>query len=69
MKSLVASAALGIVSVASVLVLIVVHEVLAAMANGPERFAVARRWLSVAIAILVAVLAVVIIARFYYLRT
>ncbi len=69
MKSLVASAALGIASVASVLLLIVVHEVLAAIANGPDRFSVARRWLSVAIAVLVTVLAVVIIARFYYLRT
>jgi hypothetical protein len=69
MKALVANAALGIVSVASVLVLIVVHEVLAAVANGADRFVVARRRLSVAIAILGAVLALVIIARFYYLRT
>jgi hypothetical protein len=67
-RSFVASAALGIVSVASVLVLIVVHEVLAAIANGPDRFMVARRWLSVAVAVLSVVLAIVIIARFYYLR-
>lgn len=69
MKSLVANAALGIASVASVLVLIVVHELLAVIAGGADRFAVARRWLTVVIAVLVAALALLIIARFYYLRT
>jgi hypothetical protein len=68
-KHLVASAALGIVSVASVLILIVAHEVLATMADGADRFVAARRWLTVAITILVAVLAILIVARFYYLRT
>lgn len=69
MKTLVANAALGIVMVAGVLLLIVLHEVLAAVANGPDRFGVARRRLSVAIAVLVVVLALLIAARFYYLRT
>ena len=69
MKSLVANAAIGIASVASVLILIVVHEVLATIANGPDRFIAARRLLGVVIAVLVAVLAVLIVARFYYLRT
>jgi hypothetical protein len=68
-KTLVANAALGIVSVASVLILIVIHEVLATIADGPGRFTVARRRLSLAIAVLVVVLAVLIVARFYYLRT
>jgi hypothetical protein len=68
-KSLVANAALGIVSVASVLVLIVIHELLAAIAGGPDRFVVARRWLTIVIGVLVAALALIIIARFYYLRT
>jgi hypothetical protein len=69
MKSLVASAALGIASVASVLILIVVHECLAAMANGPDKFVAIRRWLTVIITVLVGVLAILIVARFYYLRT
>lgn len=69
MKSLVANAALGIASVAAVLILIVIHELLAAMAGGPDRYVVARRWLSVVIGVLVALLAILIIARFYYLRT
>lgn len=69
MKSLVANAALGIASVSTVLILIAIHEVLAAIAGGPDRFVVVRRWLSVVIGLLVAVLAILIIARFYYLRT
>jgi type IV secretory pathway VirB2 component (pilin) len=67
-KSFVANAAVGIASVASVLILIIVHEALAAMADGADRFAWARRWLAGAIATLVVVLAIIVIARFYYLR-
>lgn len=69
MKSLVANAAVGIVTVVSVLVLIVMHEVLAAIAGTSDRYVVARRWLSRAFAVLGIVLAVLIAARFYYLRT
>ena len=69
MKTLVANAALGIVSVALVLALIVAHEFLAAVADGADRFVTARRWMAVAVAVLTALLAILIIARFYYLRT
>ncbi len=69
MKTLVANAALGIVSVSLVLALIVAHEFLAAVANGPSRFATTRRWMMIAIAVLASLLALLIIARFYYLRT
>ncbi len=69
MKSFVADATLAIATVAGVLALIVAHEVLAALAGGSERFAPARRWLAVAVGVLVVILAVLIAARFYYLRT
>ncbi len=69
MKSLVANAALAIVTVTAVLAVIVAHEVLAAIADGSQRFSVARRWLAVATAVLVVIVAAVIAARFYYLRT
>jgi ABC-type antimicrobial peptide transport system permease subunit len=68
-KSLVANAALAIVTVAGVLALVVVHEVLAVLENDSDRFALARRWLAVAVAVLVVIVAAVIAARFYYLRT
>ena len=68
MKTLVANAALGIVSVGLVLALIVAHEFLAAIANGADRFVTARRWMVVAVVVLAALLAVLILARFYYLR-
>ncbi len=69
MKTLVASAPLGIVVVATALVLIVVHEVLAAIDDGAGRFAGIQRWLTTVIAVVVVVLTALIIARFYYLRT
>ena len=69
MRSLTANAAFGIVAVASVLVLIVAHEVLAAIAGTSDRYVVARRWVSRAFAVLAVVLAVLIVARFYYLRS
>ena len=69
MRSLVANAAVGIVSVSIVVALIVVHEVLAALAGADGRFVVARRRLAVVTTVFALLLAVVIAARFYYLRT
>jgi hypothetical protein len=68
MRSLATDSALAIVTVASVLVLIIGHEVLAAVAGETHRFVVTRRWLSRAFTVLLVLLAVLIIARFYYLR-
>jgi hypothetical protein len=69
MKSLTTNAVLAIFSVSSVLILIIAHEALAAIAGGSDRFVVTRRWLSWAFTILGVLLAVLIAARFYYLRT
>lgn len=69
MKSLSANAPLAIFLVASVLALIVSHEYLAALAGDSDRFAMTRRWLSRAFTVLVVVLSLLIISRFYYLRT
>jgi hypothetical protein len=69
MRSFVANAAVGIVSVSIVLVLIIVHEVLAAIAGAGSRFVVARRRLAGATAGFALLLAVLIAARFYYLRS
>jgi uncharacterized membrane protein (UPF0136 family) len=68
-KSLVANAALGIVAVASVMVLIVAHEVLATIAGPAPRFVQTRKWLSRVFTVLGILLAVLIAARFYYLRS
>jgi len=68
MKTFVANAAVGIFAVASVVVLIVAHEMLAAIAGTSGRFVVARKWIARAFAVLGLLLAVLIIARFYYLR-
>jgi hypothetical protein len=68
MKSLATNTALAIVSVASVLTLLVAHELLAAIAGDSDRFVMARRWLSRVFTALGVLLVVVIAARFYYLR-
>ena len=68
MRSLATDSALAIVTVAGVLVLIISHEFLAAVAGGADRFVVTRKWLSRAFTVLLVLLAVLIIARFYYLR-
>lgn len=68
MKSLSTNAALAIFSVSSVLVLIIAHEVLAVIAGDSDRFVLTRRWLSWAFSILLVLLAVLVAARFYYLR-
>jgi len=68
MRMLVSNAAFGILVVVPLLMLMVAHEVLAALAGGQTRFVSARRRLSVVVAVLGVVLAFVIIARFYYLR-
>jgi hypothetical protein len=68
MKSLSTNSALAIFSVSSVLILIIAHEVLAAIAGDSDRFVLTRRRLSWAFSILCVLLAVLIAARFYYLR-
>jgi hypothetical protein len=68
MRSLATDSALAIATVSAVLALIIGHEVLAAVAGGTDRFVVTRRWLSRAFTVLLVLLAVLIIARFYYLR-
>jgi hypothetical protein len=68
MRSLATNSALAIVTVSSVMVLIIGHEFLAAVAGETNRFVVARRWVSRAFSVLLVLLAVLIIARFYYLR-
>ena len=69
MRSVVANAAVGILSVSIVLVLIVVHEVLAAIAGADSRFVVARRRLAAVATVFGLLLAGLIAARFYYLRS
>jgi hypothetical protein len=69
MRFLAVNAPLAIVLVASVLVLIVSHEVLAAVAGPTDRFPVARRRLVWAFTVLGIMLTIVIAARFYYLRS
>jgi hypothetical protein len=68
MRSLATDSALAIVTVSAVLVLVIGHEVLAAVAGESNRFVVTRRWLSRGFTVLLVLLAVLIIARFYYLR-
>jgi threonine/homoserine/homoserine lactone efflux protein len=68
MRSLATDSALAIVTVTTVLVLIIGHEFLAAVAGETNRFVMTRRWLSWAFTVLLVLLAVLIIARFYYLR-
>jgi zinc transporter ZupT len=67
MKSLATNAPLAIATVAAVLLLIMAHEVLAAIST--DRFVLAKRWLFVGFSVLAVVLTVVIALRFYYLRT
>ncbi|HXW34072.1 MAG TPA: hypothetical protein VEJ87_05790 [Acidimicrobiales bacterium] len=69
MKSLATNAPVAIISVASVLVLIITHEVLAAIAGDSDRFVLTRRWLSRLFSVLFVAVAFLIIIRFYYLRT
>jgi hypothetical protein len=69
MKALASNAIVAIVTVASVLSLIVAHEVLSAIAGDSERFAETKRWVSRAFTVLGMILAGVIVARFYYLRS
>ncbi len=69
MRVLVANAAVGISSVSIVLVLIVVHEVLAAIAGADRRFVVARHRLTAVTTVFTLILAGLIAARFYYLRS
>ena len=69
MKSFVANAAVGIVSVSIVVVLIMIHEVLSAIAGADGRCVVARRRLAVAATVFALLLAIVIASRFYYLRS
>jgi hypothetical protein len=69
MKAFFSNGVLGILVVAPVLILMVAHEVLAVLAGGQTRFVTARRRLTLVVGVLVVVLAAVIIARFYYLRT
>ena len=68
MRSLATNSALAILTVSSVLALIIGHELLAAVAGESNRFVVTRRWVSRAFTVLLVLLAVLIIARFYYLR-
>jgi hypothetical protein len=68
MRSLATDSALAIFTVTAVLVLIISHEVLAAVAGPAQRFVVTLRWLSRAFTLLLVLLAILIIARFYYLR-
>jgi hypothetical protein len=68
MRSLATDSALAIATVTAVLALIIGHEVLAAVAGQTSRFVVTRRWLSRAFTVLLVLLAILIIARFYYLR-
>ncbi len=69
MKSLTTNSVLAIISVAGVIALIVTHELLAAIAGTSDRFVLARRWLFRASMVFGIVVAVLIVARFYYLRT
>ena len=69
MRHLAENSALAIVTVSSVLVLIIAHEMLAAIGGHSDRFVVTRRWLARVFFVLTAILALLIIARFYYLRT
>ncbi len=68
MKGLATNDPLAIFSVASVLTLILAHELMAAIAGESDRFVIARRWLSRGFTVLGVVLVVLIAARFYYLR-
>jgi hypothetical protein len=68
MRSFLSNAVLGYVVVVPLVVLMIAHEALAAMADGQTRFVVARRRLTVTVVVLSILLAVAIIARFYYLR-
>jgi hypothetical protein len=69
MKTFVANAAVGIISVSIVMVLIILHEVLAAIAGAGNRFVIARHRLARATTVFALLLAVLIAARFYYLRS
>ena len=66
MRSLATNAALAIATVSAVLLLIMAHEVLAAIST--DRFVLAKRWLVVSFTVLGLLLAVLVAARFYYLR-
>jgi hypothetical protein len=68
-KTLVANGAVGIIVVGLSLLAIVSHLVLSAIADGGDRFVTARRRIVTITAVLMLVLAVVIVARFYYLRS
>jgi len=66
MRSLASNAPLAIATVTAILLLIVAHELLAAVAV--DRFGPAKRWLTIGFAALGLLLTVLIAARFYYLR-
>jgi F0F1-type ATP synthase assembly protein I len=66
MKSLATNSLLAIVTVAAVLLMIMAHEVLAAISI--DRFVLAKRWLVVGFTVLGLLLTVLIASRFYYLR-
>jgi hypothetical protein len=68
MRSLVTDGLLGLAVTVPVLALLAVHELLSAIEGDSKRFAVARRNLSIVIWVLVVVVAIVVAARFYYLR-
>jgi hypothetical protein len=67
MKSLASNAPLAIAAVVSVILLVMAHELLSAIA-GADRFAPARKWLIRASVVTGLVVTVLIFARFYYLR-
>jgi predicted ferric reductase len=66
MRWLATSAPLAIATVATIIILIVAHELLAAIST--DRFTPAKRWLTFGFAALGVLLTVLIAARFYYLR-
>jgi hypothetical protein len=66
MKALATNASLAIATVTAVLLVIMAHEVLAAIST--DRFALAKRWLMVGFTALGLLLTVIVAARFYYLR-
>ena len=66
MRSLASNAPLAIATVTAMILLVVSHELLAAIAT--DRFTPAKRWLTFGFATLGLLLTVLIAARFYYLR-
>jgi hypothetical protein len=68
MKALASSPVLAILATVPLIALLIIHEVLALVDDGSDRFSVSRGRITIAVWILVAVTAALVGLRFGYLR-